>query len=103
MWFIGVIVCGDGGVIRLGGDDLGTEGGVGGEYAMEANEMEAGTRDQGGWPGLFMGFSTTTANCAPSRAVLARRSSTYCEYASVAPPCVRPDLAHIWLSRHENP
>ena len=42
-----MIVCGDGGVIGLGGDNLGPESCVGGEYAMEANEMEAGTRDQG--------------------------------------------------------
>ncbi len=27
---------------------MGTKGGVGGEYTMEANEMEAGSRDQGG-------------------------------------------------------
>ncbi len=43
-----MILCGDGGVIGLAGDDLGPEGRVGGEYAMEANEMEARTRDQGG-------------------------------------------------------
>ncbi len=42
-----MIICGDGGVIGLFGDNLGTEGGVGGEYAMEANEMEAGSRDKG--------------------------------------------------------
>ncbi len=42
-----MIVCRDGGVIGLFGDNLGSEGGVGGEYAMEANEMEPGTRDQG--------------------------------------------------------
>ncbi len=34
-------------MIGLAGDNLGTEGSVGGEYAMEANEMEPGTRDQG--------------------------------------------------------
>ena len=42
------MVGGDGGVIGLARDNLGPEGRVGGEYAMEANEMEAGTRDQGG-------------------------------------------------------
>ncbi len=41
------MVCRDGGVMGLFGDNLGSEGGVGGEYAMEANEMEPGTRDQG--------------------------------------------------------
>ena len=51
------MVCGDGGVIGLGGDNLRPEGGVGGEYAMEANEMEPGTRDQGGQALVF-------ANCA---------------------------------------
>ncbi len=39
---------GDGGVIGLARENLGPEGRVGGEYAMEANEMEPGTRDQGG-------------------------------------------------------
>ena len=43
-----MIVRGDGGVIGLTGDNLGPEGRVGGEYAMEANEMEVGPRDQGG-------------------------------------------------------
>ena len=33
-------------MIGLGGDNLGPESCVGGEYTMEANEMEAGSRDQ---------------------------------------------------------
>ena len=32
-------------MIGLAGDNLGTEGRVGGEYAMAANEMEAISRD----------------------------------------------------------
>jgi len=47
-----------------------------------------------------MDFSTTSTNYAPPRDVLDRRSSTY---ACVAQFSVRPDLAHIWRSRHEKP
>ena len=34
------------GLVGLAGDDLSPEGGVGREHAMEANEMEPGTRDE---------------------------------------------------------
>jgi len=45
-------------LVGLAGHDLRPQRGIGGEYAMEANEMEPGTRDEGGQALMAAGIST---------------------------------------------
>ena len=47
-WALGVAIAGLMGVERLAWNDLGPQFGVGREHAMEANQMQPGTRDQCG-------------------------------------------------------